>query len=169
MAKSLVMFYETELTDPPLPPPQDIPTNIKITDLIGTYNSVKKIITLAQKFFLGSLADNEKIEAKRLFKDSNVQLLLDAAESLARRNEWVCKQFYGGLTGGITQISFGETIYTNLETMFALVLLGAIIGGKTIKVPISTIKDTLNKFKEEDAQSDYTTIIEPQTLYKTNV
>jgi hypothetical protein len=163
MSKSLIMFFENEQQEL-----YTIPKNIKITNLISEYNSVKRSVALAEKGFRSKLPDDELYEAKQLFKDSNVQLLMDASEKLARQKGWVCPQFFGGLTGGITQIDFGVTVETNIETMFSLVLLGAAIGGNTSSIPISELVDTLVKFKEEDAKSDYTTMVEPQTLWKTN-
>lgn len=165
MPKSLIMFFENERI---VTPPYDIPTNTRITYLVNTYNNVKRIIELSEKALSSKLTDEEAKETKQLFKDPNVLLLIDAAEKFARQREWVCPQFYGGLTGGITQIDFGTTVETTPQTMYSLVLLGALIGGFDIDVSTPDIVKTLLKFKEEDAKSDYTTVVEPQTLWKTN-
>ena len=127
---------------------ENIPKDPQISQLIETSDSVKRIIDLSKKYFTSKLSKEELKEAEHLFKDPKVERLLKAAEKVGQRNGWISGGIYGSIAGSIVGgiLSIGTA-----APFFALVLLGAIIGGLSIGFLTSRIVGILTRWKTEES------------------
>lgn len=124
-----------------------IPKSSQISDLIQSNEQVKKFIDLAKKSFTKGLTPTEQKEADELFKDAKVRKLLEAAEKVGQREGWIrggkVGSMIGGAVGAIGGIAAGGPV-------FALALLGAVIGGISIGYLLSRVHGVLNRWKTEE-------------------
>jgi hypothetical protein len=117
-----------------------------IKNTISSSSEAKRLISLATKHFTSELTPVEKEEIPNLLRDTRVKSMLKAAEKVGQRNGWITGGFYGSvigaITGGIAGIAF--------DAFFALVLLGALLGGLAIGFVASRIQGILTRWQTEE-------------------
>jgi len=108
---------------------------------------VQRSIDLSKKYFASGLDDKELEEAEQLFKDPKVERLLKAAEKVGQRNGWISGGTYGSILGAL---SGGALSLAGAGPFFALVLIGAVMGGLSIGYISSKIVGVLTRWKAEE-------------------
>lgn len=141
MSNAISLFYETAIFE------AKIPKDPEIGKIVNNTDSVKRIIDLSTKYFSSGLSKDEYKESQELFKDPKIERLLEAAVKVGQRNGWISGSLFGSMFGALTG---GVLAITGASPFFALVLVGATIGGLSIGYVSSKIVGVLTRWETEN-------------------
>lgn len=118
-----------------------------IKSLVDSSPNIKRLINYGKKHFTKGLTDKEKKEIPELLKDEKVQSMLKSATKVGQRNGWIGGGSSGAILGALIGVIPG---LNDLDHFFAIVLLGALIGGVSLGFLASRIRGVLNRWTAEE-------------------
>lgn len=117
-----------------------------LKSLIDTSPNIKKLIDYGKKHFTKGLSEQEKKEIPDLLKDPKVQAMLKSATKVGQREGWISGGIKGAILGGLIG---GFPGLADIDHFFAIVLLGALIGGVSLGFLTSVIRGVLKRWETE--------------------